>query len=161
MLRLVRCLYYLHQRCTVKQISDNEIYLLIKYIKSVLWRVVKCLSYIEEARCLKVKEGEKSLNSFTCLCLFWFEGLRLEICWNLARRILCCWNFHFVSFNTFLNSRVERTFYSDRLRRVKNDSWWLRNQVYGVRKSKSTSKTSRLVSEKSRSTIEIFFEFIL
>ena len=39
----------------VKQISDNEIYLLIKYIKSVLWRVAKCLSYIEEAPCLKVK----------------------------------------------------------------------------------------------------------
>ena len=38
----------------VKQISDNEIYLLIKYIKSVLWRVMKCLSYIEEARYLKV-----------------------------------------------------------------------------------------------------------
>ena len=37
-----------------KQISGNEIYLLIKYIKSVLWRVAKCLSYIEEARCLKV-----------------------------------------------------------------------------------------------------------
>ena len=27
-----------------KQISDNEIYLLIKYIKSVLWRVAKRLS---------------------------------------------------------------------------------------------------------------------
>ena len=39
----------------VKQISDNEIYLLIKYTKSVLWRVAKRLSYIEEARCLKVK----------------------------------------------------------------------------------------------------------
>ena len=38
----------------VKQISDKEIYLLIKDIKSVLWRVAKCLSYIEEARCLKV-----------------------------------------------------------------------------------------------------------
>ena len=36
--------------------SDNEIYLLIKYIKSVLWSVAKCLSYIEEARCLKVKQ---------------------------------------------------------------------------------------------------------
>jgi len=31
-------------------------YLLIKYIKSFLWRVAKCLSYIEEARCLKVKQ---------------------------------------------------------------------------------------------------------
>jgi hypothetical protein len=27
---------------------------LIKYIKSVLWRAAKRLSYIEEARCLKV-----------------------------------------------------------------------------------------------------------
>ena len=38
----------------VKQISDNVIYL-IKYIKSVLWRVAKRLSYIQDARCLKVK----------------------------------------------------------------------------------------------------------
>jgi len=29
--------------------------LLIKYIKSVLWRGAKRLSYIEDARCLKVK----------------------------------------------------------------------------------------------------------
>ena len=55
LLHLVGCLYYLYQWCTVKQIPYNEIYLLIKYIKSVLWRVAKCLSYIEEARCLKVK----------------------------------------------------------------------------------------------------------
>ena len=27
---------------------------MIKYIKSVLWIVAKCLSYTEEARCLKV-----------------------------------------------------------------------------------------------------------
>ena len=38
--------------------SHNEIYLLIKYIKSVLWRVAKRLSYIEDARCLKVKNQE-------------------------------------------------------------------------------------------------------
>ena len=37
-----------------QEISDTEIYLLIKYIKSVLWRVVKRLSYIEDARCLNV-----------------------------------------------------------------------------------------------------------
>jgi len=29
---------------------------LIKYLKSVLWRVAKRLSYIEDAWCLKVKE---------------------------------------------------------------------------------------------------------
>ena len=39
-------------------ISDNELYLLIKYIKSVLWRVAKRLSYIEDARCLKFKCDE-------------------------------------------------------------------------------------------------------
>ena len=55
LLHVVGCLCYLYQRCTVKQISDNEIYLLIKYIKGVLWRVAKRLSYIEDARCLKVK----------------------------------------------------------------------------------------------------------
>ena len=54
LLHLVGCLYYLYQWCTVMQISDNEIYLLIKYIQSVLWRVAKRLSYIEDARCLKV-----------------------------------------------------------------------------------------------------------
>ena len=35
--------------------SDNEIYLLIKYVKSVLWGVAKRLSYIEDARCQQVK----------------------------------------------------------------------------------------------------------
>ena len=35
-------------------ISDNEIYLLIKYIKSVLCTAAKRLSYTEDARCLKV-----------------------------------------------------------------------------------------------------------
>jgi len=35
-------------------ISDNEIYLLIKYIKSVLSRVAKSLSNEEDARYLKV-----------------------------------------------------------------------------------------------------------
>jgi hypothetical protein len=31
---------------------------LIKYVKSVLWRLAKLLSYIQDARCLKVKERE-------------------------------------------------------------------------------------------------------
>ena len=60
LLHLVGCLYYLYQLCTLKQISDNEIFLLIKYIKSVLWRVAKRLSYIEDTRCLmiNVKSGD-------------------------------------------------------------------------------------------------------
>ena len=54
LLHLVGCLCYLYQWCTVKLIPDNEIYLLIKYIKSILWRLAKRVSYIEDARCLKV-----------------------------------------------------------------------------------------------------------
>jgi len=42
----------------VKQISDNDIYLLIKYKKSVLWRAAKRLSYIEDAQCLKVNNAK-------------------------------------------------------------------------------------------------------
>ena len=65
-LHLVGCLYYLYQWCTVKQISDDEMYLLMKYIKSVLWRVAKRLSYnIEDAQCLKVQFGIGKLKE-TC-----------------------------------------------------------------------------------------------
>jgi len=48
-----------------KQISDNEIYLLAKYIKSVFWRVAKRLSYIEVARCQKFKLKLAYLKLFT------------------------------------------------------------------------------------------------
>ena len=54
LLHLVGCLYYLYQWCTVKQISNNEIYLLIKYIKSLLWRVEKKPVLYRGRRCLKV-----------------------------------------------------------------------------------------------------------
>jgi hypothetical protein len=64
LLHLVGCIHYLYQCCTVKQTSDNEIYLLIKYIKSVLWRAAKRLSYTEDARCLKVNVN--FLPSFSC-----------------------------------------------------------------------------------------------
>ena len=66
-MHLVGCLYYLYQCWTVKQVSDNEIYLLIKYIKSVLWRVAKRLSYTEEARCLKVKVSNRGVQ-LGCPC---------------------------------------------------------------------------------------------
>jgi len=46
-----------------KKISDNEIYLLIKYIKRFLWRVAKRLSYIEDAWCLKVKQYHTVIQS--------------------------------------------------------------------------------------------------
>ena len=49
----------------VKQISENEIYLLIKYIKSVLWIEAKRLSYKQDARCLKVKLND-TLHLLAC-----------------------------------------------------------------------------------------------
>ena len=58
----------------VKQISDNEIYLLIKYVKSVLWIVSKFLSYMEEARCLKVK-----LPKFT---LYFYRYIKTDFLLN-------------------------------------------------------------------------------
>jgi len=42
---------------------------LIKYIKSVLWRVAKCLSYTEEARCLKVKSFRSKCSSYPILTI--------------------------------------------------------------------------------------------
>jgi len=65
LLHLVGCLYYLYQGCTVKQISNNEIYMLIKYIKSVLWRVAKRLSYKQDARWLKVKNVRAVVQRIT------------------------------------------------------------------------------------------------
>ena len=35
----------------------------MKYIKRVLWRVAKRLSYIEDARCLKVNRDETQYNT--------------------------------------------------------------------------------------------------
>ena len=46
--------HLVYQWCMAKKISDNEIYLLIKYINSVLRRVLKRLSYIQDARCLRL-----------------------------------------------------------------------------------------------------------
>jgi len=36
---------------------------LINYIKSVLWRVANCLSYIEEERSLKVNTSNETVNT--------------------------------------------------------------------------------------------------
>ena len=59
----------------MKQISDNEIYLLIKYIKSFLWRIAKRLSYIEDAWCLKVKNSDQKC----CTALLWRSRLLHQI----------------------------------------------------------------------------------
>jgi hypothetical protein len=45
--------------CSASLKNCNEIYLLIKYIKSVLWGVEKRLSFIEDAWCLKVNMNKK------------------------------------------------------------------------------------------------------
>ena len=65
LLHLVGCLYYLYKWCTVMQISENEIYLLITYIKSVLCRVGKGLFYIQDARCLSLRAQLSLCFKFT------------------------------------------------------------------------------------------------
>jgi len=78
----------------VKQISDNEMYLLIKYIKSVLWRVAKCLSYIEEARCLKVKLMYilcQRGRTMSCICIiFYFSNFRPLNFFQSDHNRCCC-----------------------------------------------------------------------
>ena len=64
----------------VKQISDNEIHLLIKYIKSILWRVTKRLSYIEDARCLNVK---LMLMLGQCFVLYYISYICIVSFWSL------------------------------------------------------------------------------
>jgi len=39
--------------------------MLIKYIKSVLWKVAKRLFYVEGARCLKVNNGHSVTSAYT------------------------------------------------------------------------------------------------
>jgi hypothetical protein len=57
----------------------------MKYIKSVLWSVAKCLSYIEEARCLKVNVCvnvdlilSTCVEYFSNICHFFFSGVLPE-----------------------------------------------------------------------------------
>ena len=44
----------IHWDCAASLKKYNEIYLLIKYIKSFLWRVAEHLSYIQDAWCINV-----------------------------------------------------------------------------------------------------------
>jgi len=85
LLHLVGCLYYSYQWCAVKQISDNEIHLLIKCIKSLLWRVAKGLPYIEDARCLKGKyaRGKERLTIQRECCCSW-TCFHVEAIWPLT-----------------------------------------------------------------------------
>ena len=64
-------------------------YLLIKYIKSVLWRVLKRLSYIQDARCLKVKVKQLSPLLHALLIIYRKVKLGLSddtitVFWNAA-----------------------------------------------------------------------------
>jgi hypothetical protein len=45
----------------------NEKYLLVKYIKSILWRVAERLSYIEDAWCLEVNEAKNYTRYYISL----------------------------------------------------------------------------------------------
>ena len=91
LLHLVGCLYYLYQWCTVKQISDNDIYLLIKYIKSVLWIEAKRLSYIENARCLKVKLYQLINSNYILFYHANFSEQTLHTFMWLARGVQWLW----------------------------------------------------------------------
>ena len=73
LLHLHGCVYYLYQWCTVKQISGNEIYLLIKYMKSVIWRVAKLGRTVPK---VNMKTSEWCNTAHTC---FWICVLQIAI----------------------------------------------------------------------------------
>ena len=98
LLHLVGCLYYLYQWCTVKQISVNEMHLLIKYIKSVLWRIAKRLSYIEDAWCLKVNASHAW--SFDWIseynyCFLWRVYIPVPRCESVTSKGISTLHLHF------------------------------------------------------------------
>ena len=130
-MHLVGCLYNLYQWCAVRQISDNEIYLLIKYIKSVLWRVAKCLSYIEEARCLKIN-GKHSFEQ-TCM----------------SRQL--SYNGHSHLFPICLIIICEKIKYEKNLESIIYSVQWLGQElhflglIFGRTKRSALSKTSRSI----------------
>jgi len=89
-LHIVGCLYYLYQWYTVKQISDNEIYLLIKYIKSFSGEYRNACPYIQDARCLKIKPLERAFKEFKSPVL---NVLTLTIRPHLLLRSTRKWNY--------------------------------------------------------------------
>jgi len=65
---------------------------MIKYIKSVLWRVAKRLSYIEDARCLKVNKWSYRLCARFAFedCTYFAEDILVltsTISFNWERKI--------------------------------------------------------------------------
>ena len=54
---------------------SNRPRMLIKYIKSVLWRVAKRMSYVEEAWCLKGK-GTSKVGALSRMC----TGIVTDFC---------------------------------------------------------------------------------
>jgi hypothetical protein len=79
----------------VKKISDNEIYFLVKYIKSVLWRVAKLLSYIEDSQCLKFKSLSTLLGKdqiWQHFCSYDIKGQRRK-----GSRFLLKYSFEFMN----------------------------------------------------------------
>ena len=75
--------------CTASLKKYNKIYLFIKYIKSVLWRVAEPLSYVEDACCLKVKIT--LLWPIHCRCMFRLSmGIRRGCYVKRCKRIGVC-----------------------------------------------------------------------
>jgi hypothetical protein len=56
--------------CSVSLKKYNEIYFLFKHVISFLWRVAECLSYIEDAWCLKVKPMYGHMQKLAKIVMF-------------------------------------------------------------------------------------------
>ena len=75
--------------------------MLIKYIKSVLWRVAKRLSYKQDFRCLKVNENPK--QSFEIQITIKKRLENMEYCNNLGSTVTDDARY---SYTSEINSRI-------------------------------------------------------
>ena len=127
------------------------IYLLIKYIKSVLWRVAKRLSCIQDARCLKVKIHVSHLNVTAGGIYSDLRRLLLHVfvaasfvpikCWRSRIVQLCNQTMHIsvqTSIASNLNYRVHelcsvgnpRSKFPPSLWRAAEDLFWARDHTF-------------------------------
>ena len=72
--------------------SDNEIYLLNKYIKSALWRVAKLLSLYTGRTVPNVKPRERAFKQFKSPVLNVLTNLRCNVRARLIYRLYGCCN---------------------------------------------------------------------
>ena len=86
----------------------------MKYTKSVLWRVAKLLSYIEDVRCLKGKWIISINNYFLKKVIFHVKQLWLTLFFLVSTTFYSGWIYNLHSKAVFFNSKIVMNHYNYR-----------------------------------------------